>query len=256
MPKRTGKANNQQSTVEGNFYRVYYIFLGERQYQQGFIGDVNWNAWIKHPDTKSFSYMPNNQKDMLITLRREKRANGQFWYAFKKLDNKLHKIYVGKAEDLNAEKLNEAATTMHVKITGKEPISVTFARSKQVTQPAPLPEAAPVFLPEYKAEQEHIRFVVRRLADEVELSMLSDERRYVLAMIAAGLHPTPDHKKGIQQRKIARVLMAAGLLAEVTGYTDHRKHAWKLTEAGLRLVRSDKDLRYRVKWWKPDAGEL
>lgn len=76
---------------------------------------------------------------------------------------------------------------------------------------------------------------------------LSDERRDVLAAIAAGLTDSPEHQTGIRRRKIARVLTEAGLLAEVTGEVNHRKHAWRLTEAGLKLIRSDDDLQRRVK---------
>jgi hypothetical protein len=72
MPARTGKANQGQSTVEGNSYRVFVS--GESK--NGIVGDGHWVTWIKDVRTRSFSYKSG---DTLITLRRESRAKGQFW---------------------------------------------------------------------------------------------------------------------------------------------------------------------------------
>lgn len=98
--------------------------------------------------------------------------------------------------------------------------------------------AAGVFLPDYAPaptrKQPPLHFE------------LSDERREVLAVIAAGLNYAPDHQAGIHGRKIARVLTDTGYLAEVTGESNHRRHRWKLTAAGLSLIRADEDLQRRV----------
>jgi hypothetical protein len=75
---------------------------------------------------------------------------------------------------------------------------------------------------------------------------LTEIRREVLAVYAAGMNYAADNVQGIERRKIARQLVEAGLLAEVTGYTDHRKHNWRLTEAGLYLIRGDDDLQQRI----------
>lgn len=75
---------------------------------------------------------------------------------------------------------------------------------------------------------------------------MTDVRRDVLAAYAAGQNYAADYAEGIQKRKIARELAEAGLLAEVTGYVDHKKHNWRLTEAGLKLIRRDTDLQQRI----------
>lgn len=108
------------------------------------------------------------------------------------------------------------------------------------------PNAAGVspFLPDYQPVKNH-----RAPDSRFELTGV---RRDVLAAYAAGLNYPADYADGIQKRKVARALAKAGLLAEITGRTDHRKHAWKLTEAGLKLIRADEDLQRRVSHWLRD----
>lgn len=77
---------------------------------------------------------------------------------------------------------------------------------------------------------------------------LSDERRDVLAAVAAGQSSvdSADYQAGLHRRKIARALADNGLLAEMSGAVKHQQHWWKLTEAALRLIRRDEDLQQRV----------
>jgi len=77
---------------------------------------------------------------MLITLRRELRAKGQFWYAYKKVNYKLHKVYVGKSQELSTETLSNAVVAMREKISGKPQTTPSI-------EPTPIP--APVLLADY-----------------------------------------------------------------------------------------------------------
>lgn len=116
MPERSGKANRWHTTVHGHFVNHWYELFGQRQYDQFFLTDARWQKFLIHPDTKSFTYMNVNMPTSLITLRREKRANGQFWYAFKKVNGKLYKVYAGKSEELTYERLQEALKALQAKI--------------------------------------------------------------------------------------------------------------------------------------------
>lgn len=42
-----------------------------------------------------------------MSFRRERQRNGEFWYAYKRIDGRLRKVYVGRSEDLTAERLVE-----------------------------------------------------------------------------------------------------------------------------------------------------
>jgi hypothetical protein len=234
MPARTGTANQTQSIIEGDTYHAFVS--GERK--EGAVGDEYWVTWVKDADTHSFSYKSG---DTLITLRRETRAKGQFWYAYKKLSNKLHKVYVGKSEDLTVETLNVALAALREKISGRLQGQTTPNYADDKLPKVPDPVTPVPFLADYKAEPTR---------KQVPFGFTPGEAaREVLAVIAAGLVFSPNHKEGIRDRKLARHLAGNGLLAEVTQDPDHRKHYWRLTEAGLTLIRKDEDLQQRVKRW-------
>jgi hypothetical protein len=142
---------------------------------------------------------------------------------------------VGKSEELTVETLNDAVATMREKVSGKPSVS---------TVSVPMP--APVLLADYKVEstRKQVPFGFN----------LSEKAREVLCVIAAGLVFSPNHKEGIRDRKLARHLAGNGLLAEVTQDPDHRKHYWRLTEAGLNLIRKDEALQQRVRYWLSVRG--
>jgi hypothetical protein len=63
---------------------------------------LNWTNWLyEHP---SFRFQV---KGLYVTFRREPQRNGEFWYAYKKIDGRLRKCYVGRSEDLTYERLVE-----------------------------------------------------------------------------------------------------------------------------------------------------
>jgi len=52
------------------------------------------------------------QIDMEFTLRKEVRRNGNYWYAYRKFGNKLHKKYVGASEGIDEKKLLDIARAL------------------------------------------------------------------------------------------------------------------------------------------------
>ncbi len=74
------------------------------------VGSVSWWNWLQK--ASSFYY----QTDMPFTARREKRRQGVFWYAYRRSQGKLYKMYLGPFHQLTDERLAEAARQLADKI--------------------------------------------------------------------------------------------------------------------------------------------
>ncbi|MBA3947302.1 MAG: hypothetical protein H0X37_22430 [Herpetosiphonaceae bacterium] len=66
-----------------------------------------WVAWLQEHTT---FYLEAEQGT--FTARKEMRWDGQFWYAYRRHQGKLHKAYLGKAEDLTKERLLSVASKL------------------------------------------------------------------------------------------------------------------------------------------------
>lgn len=66
-----------------------------------------WFHWLQ--TATSFSYPLGRPTYYSLTLRQEKRRRGLYWYAYLKIDSKLHNSYVGASATLTAEKLDKVA---------------------------------------------------------------------------------------------------------------------------------------------------
>jgi hypothetical protein len=62
----------------------------------------DWFDWLCEHQTFRFQV-----KSLFVTFRREPQRNSEFWYAYKKIDGRLRKLYVGRSEDLTYERLVE-----------------------------------------------------------------------------------------------------------------------------------------------------
>ncbi|HLO50914.1 MAG TPA: hypothetical protein VK211_21035 [Kamptonema sp.] len=63
------------------------------------VGSKLWREWLEHPETKSFRVDDGEG----YTARKE-TAKG-YWYAYRKVEGKLHKRYIGVSEALTLERL-------------------------------------------------------------------------------------------------------------------------------------------------------
>ena len=70
------------------------------------VGSRTWFAWLA--TTSCFCYTPVTSIYRL-TVRKEKRRNTFYWYAYLKVDRKLHNAYVGPSTALTLQRL-EAVT--------------------------------------------------------------------------------------------------------------------------------------------------
>ena len=74
------------------------------------IGSPSWDAWLGDPLTRSFSFRGPSGA---FTARKEYRAHGDaYWTAYRRRGGRLRKVYLGKAEKLTIERLNDAAEAL------------------------------------------------------------------------------------------------------------------------------------------------
>jgi LuxR family maltose regulon positive regulatory protein len=73
------------------------------------VGSPAWFAWLADPAHPSFAYRTAAGS---VTLRRERRGAGWYWYAYRNQGGRVRKVYAGKAEELTAERLRALAATL------------------------------------------------------------------------------------------------------------------------------------------------
>lgn len=72
------------------------------------IGSGLWFSWLREPDVRSFHFESECGK---FTARKEERATStnEYWYAYRKLQGKLRKVYLGAMDELCLTRLNQIA---------------------------------------------------------------------------------------------------------------------------------------------------
>src|SRR5712692_4763225 len=73
------------------------------------VGSEAWYAWLTEPDIRSFAF---HSPHGTLTARREHRHSTWYWYAYRSQKGHLHKIYLGKSEELTLVRLHAAATLL------------------------------------------------------------------------------------------------------------------------------------------------
>jgi LuxR family maltose regulon positive regulatory protein len=74
------------------------------------VASSSWVAWLTDPTTRSFSFQSPSCR---YTARKEHRSRGgEYWIAYRKQGGKLHKTYLGKAEDVTIERLEDVAAAL------------------------------------------------------------------------------------------------------------------------------------------------
>src|SRR4051794_5736375 len=67
-----------------------------------------WFAWLEQATTFAFTSPAGR-----FTARKERQARGGgYWKAYRTSHGTLHRVYLGKAQDLTLDRLNHAATTL------------------------------------------------------------------------------------------------------------------------------------------------
>ena len=74
------------------------------------VGGPGWLAWLNETDVRSFAFRDAAGS---FTARKERKQHGDgYWVAYRKLAGKLHRVYLGKSNELNLERLHQAAVTL------------------------------------------------------------------------------------------------------------------------------------------------
>lgn len=75
-----------------------------------------WKLFLRR--TKSFTFVGSGQFN--VSLRKEKRRSGEFWYAYKRSSKKLFNAYVGSDDQITMARLSEVTSELRNKIKGFE----------------------------------------------------------------------------------------------------------------------------------------
>ena len=71
------------------------------------VGTSEWFDWLR--DARSFTFTGARGT---FTARHEERSGSRFWYAYRRKDSKLRKVYLGRAAELTLDRLEQAAQTL------------------------------------------------------------------------------------------------------------------------------------------------
>lgn len=86
---------------------------GSMELKQGDIVEVGTDRWYKWlADNPSFRFESGFAGEKSFTARKHERDTNDFWYAYRKIGGKAKSCYLGKTEQLTAEKLLVAAAKL------------------------------------------------------------------------------------------------------------------------------------------------
>ena len=96
MARRNSKATD---FVESNVLYTEDEFTGIR------LSEPAWSMWLE--DSTGFYYRHDQGS---FTARKQHHRRGYFWYAYKRINGKLHKKYLGMRENVTAQRLADLAS--------------------------------------------------------------------------------------------------------------------------------------------------
>jgi LuxR family transcriptional regulator, maltose regulon positive regulatory protein len=83
------------------------------------VGSPAWFVWLADDAARSFSF---RSPAGAYTARKERRQRGGvYWVAYRTAAGRQHKVYLGKAEDLTPQRLDEAAAALAGRVATAEP---------------------------------------------------------------------------------------------------------------------------------------
>jgi predicted ATPase/DNA-binding CsgD family transcriptional regulator len=73
------------------------------------VGDDAWRCWLRAPETTAFRF---EDEGAAFTARRELRRGHAYWYAYRRRGPKLEKVYLGRPEEIDLDRLRAAAAKL------------------------------------------------------------------------------------------------------------------------------------------------
>ena len=102
------------------------------------VGSPGWFAWLAGDAARSFSF---RSPAGAYTARKERRQRGgAYWVAYRTAAGRQHKVYLGKAEDLSLERLDEAAAALTGRVAGSAGLPLLATK---LFVPRPRPDLVP-----------------------------------------------------------------------------------------------------------------
>jgi predicted ATPase/DNA-binding CsgD family transcriptional regulator len=142
------------------------------------IGDSSWYGWLDDERNPSFSFKGGAGS---FTARREQQRNGRYWYAYRKRDGKLRKVYLGRKEELTLQRLNIVAEQLSLPITSAD--QVVEETGAGPDQPLAVEVAAERSEPTTRYLQPHLTPLIgreREIVDIIALLRLPEVRLLTL----------------------------------------------------------------------------
>jgi len=62
------------------------------------VGSVAWQEWLK--DARTTTFHVNHQRGSFTARKEQRQRGGSYWYAYRTQGGRLHKGYLGRAEEL------------------------------------------------------------------------------------------------------------------------------------------------------------
>jgi len=81
----------------------HLLYLTGTVWHHHAVGSPQWFAWLAHPDHRLFRYAG-------LSVRREihKGKHQAYWYAYRKQEGRVRKVYLGPSAHLTLARLDEA----------------------------------------------------------------------------------------------------------------------------------------------------
>lgn len=76
------------------------------------VGTSDWWNWLESDEAKSFRFETDHGVKSYTARKETIQSKGYFWYAYKKVDKRLHKSYIGKTAELTLERLEAVAGSL------------------------------------------------------------------------------------------------------------------------------------------------
>ena len=82
------------------------------------VGSRAWFAWLADGSVRSFAY--RSAAGRYTARKEQRRRGGNYWVAYRTVDGRQHKRYLGKSEDLTSTRLTAVAVALATHADGAE----------------------------------------------------------------------------------------------------------------------------------------
>ena len=151
------------------------------------VGSAEWYHMLEQLDSFGFA----DQSGRSFTARRERRDQQWYWYAYRKRGKQLRKIYLGKTDQLEADRLQAAARDLADLPCEAQSISSTAPHPRPAAGPLSAEQVTDVFL---RSTKLHIPTTPANLLPRPRLTQ---QLRRPLQDAPAGMSPNQRHSQSL-----------------------------------------------------------